>query len=71
MLTIAPIPLEELPYEESHLAGNNAFQCRTCPYQMVLDQRYFERKEFNSKEIEDVLGGEDSWKNVDKTSGMC
>lgn len=45
----------------------NRFECRTCPYQMLLDRRYFERKTFESKAIEDVLGGADSWANVDKT----
>lgn len=34
---------------------------------MILDKRYFERKMMKSKEVEDVLGGADSWKNVDKT----
>lgn len=37
---------------------------------MILDKRYFERKFMKSKEVEDVLGGADSWKNVDKTEGQ-
>lgn len=37
---------------------------------MILDKRYFERKMMKSKEVEDVLGGADSWKNVDKTEGV-
>ena len=37
---------------------------------MFLDKRYFERKEMKSKEVEDVLGGSESWKNVDKTEGV-
>ncbi|KAF2484216.1 DNA-directed RNA polymerase III subunit RPC10 [Neohortaea acidophila] len=49
----------------------NRFECRTCPYQMLLDRRYFERKTFESKAIEDVLGGADSWANVDKTPIQC
>jgi DNA-directed RNA polymerase III subunit RPC11 len=38
---------------------------------MILDKRYFERKMMKSKEVEDVLGGADSWKNVDKTEVNC
>lgn len=36
---------------------------------MILDKRYFERNMMKQKEVEDVLGGADSWKNVDKTEG--
>jgi DNA-directed RNA polymerase III subunit RPC11 len=37
---------------------------------MILDRRYYERKNMETKGAEDVLGGADSWKNVDKTEGM-
>lgn len=36
---------------------------------MILDRRYYERKNMETKGAEDVLGGADSWKNVDKTEG--
>jgi DNA-directed RNA polymerase III subunit RPC11 len=49
--------------------GKNRFECRTCPYQMVLDRRYFERKTMKLKAVEDILGGADSWANVDRTDG--
>lgn len=48
----------------------NRFECRTCPYQMVLDRRYYERKNMKLKDVGDILGGADSWKNVDQTEGM-
>lgn len=67
LLTITPIPADHLPMSEQQFAGMNRFECRTCPYQMILDKRYFERKRMKNKEVEDVLGGADSWKNVDKT----
>lgn len=38
---------------------------------MYLDKRYYERKKMKSKEVEDVLGGAESWKNVDKTEVNC
>ena len=67
MLTITAIPAHQLAPEDAKYAGKNRFECRTCPYQMILDRRYYERKNMQLKEAEDVLGGADSWKNVDKT----
>lgn len=52
------------------MAGRNHFQCRTCPYQMPLAGVFYEKKQMVPKEVEDVLGGADSWKNVDKVPGM-
>lgn len=31
--------------------------------------QYIERTYLKRKEVDDVLGGEDSWKNVDSTQG--
>ncbi|KAK2809840.1 hypothetical protein FQN50_003480 [Emmonsiellopsis sp. PD_5] len=45
--------------------GVNRFECRTCPYQYVLDRTYYERTEMKRKEVADVLGGKDEWKNAD------
>jgi len=62
MLIITKLPLAHLPEaEQAALAGKNRFECRTCPYQMVLDKRYFERKLMPMKAAEDVLGGKDAW----------
>lgn len=69
LLTIAATPADQLPLNEREDAGKNRFQCRTCPYQMMITGRYYERKNMKTKEVEDVLGGADSWKNVDKTQG--
>lgn len=71
-LLITPVPSSQLTPDDAHAnqAGVHRFQCRTCPYQMLLDQPFFERKTFENKGVEEVLGGEDSWRNVDKTEGM-
>lgn len=50
--------------------GQNRLECRTCPYQFLINQRYYERKEMKRKEVEDVMGGKDAWANVDNTDGM-
>lgn len=70
MLIITRIPTTECAPEDLQSAGNHRFECRTCPYQMVLDRRYYERKDFEFKKADSVLGGADSWKNVDKTESM-
>ena len=70
MLTISTLKHHELAPSDQVHAGKNRFECRTCPYQMILDRRYYERKNMETKGAEDVLGGADSWKNVDKTEGM-
>jgi hypothetical protein len=69
MLTISTLKHHELAPSDQVHAGKNRFECRTCPYQMILDRRYYERKNMETKAAEDVLGGADSWKNVDKTEG--
>ena len=71
-LLITPLPAAHLTPDQSrdNQAGTHRFQCRTCPYQMLLDQPFFERKTFSQKGVEEVLGGEGSWRNVDRTEGM-
>ncbi|KAK3723580.1 RNA polymerase III C11 subunit [Vermiconidia calcicola] len=71
MLIITRIPTHECAPEDLASSGQHRFECRTCPYQMVLDRRYYERKDFEFKKADSVLGGADSWKNVDKTEINC
>lgn len=35
-----------------------------------INKQYFERKEFPRKKAEDIIGGADAWKNVDKMDGL-
>ncbi|KAL2043228.1 hypothetical protein N7G274_004288 [Stereocaulon virgatum] len=55
----------------SHPSGQNRLECRTCPYEFLIDKKYYERKEMKRKEVEDVLGGKGAWDNVDKTDAQC
>jgi hypothetical protein len=43
--------------------------CPTCPYKWVIAQRISMRTHLKRKEVDDVLGGKDSWANVDSTDG--
>jgi DNA-directed RNA polymerase subunit M/transcription elongation factor TFIIS len=40
--------------------GVNAFQCRTCPYQFILDKPYYERAYMKKKQRDDVMGEDQS-----------
>lgn len=53
--------------------GNNRFECRTCPYEFAIVEPMvmFHRRRTERKEIDDVLGGQGSWDNVDQTRAQC
>jgi hypothetical protein len=67
MLRVSPVPPGD-PTTEQYV-GQNRFECLTCPYQFVINKRYYERKYLKKKEVEDILGGKGAWDNVDKTEG--
>jgi DNA-directed RNA polymerase III subunit RPC11 len=52
-------------------ADSSAFKCRTCAYTFPVEEgvAYASRVELKRKTVDDVLGGEDAWKNVDSTDG--
>jgi hypothetical protein len=68
MLRVSKVPPGD-PSTEDYV-GQNRFECLTCPYQFVINKRYYERKYMKKKEVEDILGGKGAWDNVDKTEGM-
>ncbi|ONH67142.1 DNA-directed RNA polymerase III subunit RPC10 [Cyberlindnera fabianii] len=52
--------------------GCNCLSCPTCPYEFtVAGAEIFDRKELPRKEIDDVLGGDGAWENVDQTAAQC
>lgn len=63
------LTISKAPPTSRYPAGVNRFECRTCPYQYALDRTYFERKEMKRKEVADVLGGKDEWKNAESMPG--
>lgn len=67
MLRVSKVPPGDPSTEQ--FEGQNRFECMTCPYQFVINKRYYERKMLKKKEVEDILGGKDAWANVDKTKG--
>ncbi|ORY88514.1 putative Rpc11-DNA-directed RNA polymerase III subunit C11 [Leucosporidium creatinivorum] len=51
--------------------GLNKWSCKTCPYEYPIEKAYTERTHLARKEVDDVLGGEDSWANVDSVRVDC
>lgn len=51
--------------------GRNAFTCRTCPYQFVLDQPYYERTYMKKKQKDDILGEGQSDLPINEVPGGC
>lgn len=51
---------------------SNRFQCPTCPYEFRLAGfQMYDKKTLPRKEVDDVLGGEGAWDNVDQTACQC
>ncbi len=55
----------------SNRDDSSSFKCRTCAYNFPVPEgvAYASRVELKRKTVDDVLGGEDAWKNVDSTDG--
>lgn len=49
--------------------GNNKWSCHTCPYEFPIVRQMTTRQHLKRKQVDDVMGGEESWKNVDSTDG--
>lgn len=47
------------------------FFCKTCPYIHTINTVKKYRTKLQRKQIDDVLGGADAWKNVDQTDIQC
>jgi DNA-directed RNA polymerase III subunit RPC11 len=52
-------------------ARGNRFYCLTCPYVHDINQTYRKVVPLQRKKVDDVLGGEEAWKNVDSTEATC
>ncbi|KAG9299185.1 hypothetical protein G9A89_013833 [Geosiphon pyriformis] len=47
------------------------FYCQTCPYNFRIREPIKSETRLKRKEVDDVLGGEEGWKNVDSTDATC
>lgn len=71
MLLFCPQCSNTLTVSRSQSTGTNRLECRTCPYEFVLQagRKFYERRPMKRKEVDDVMGGEGAWDNVDQTDG--
>lgn len=51
--------------------GLQQFFCQACPYIFDIHRKYSSKLELERKQVDDVLGGADAWKNVDSTDSAC
>ncbi|CAM9352481.1 unnamed protein product [Choristocarpus tenellus] len=58
---------------ESGPLGRTRFCCQTCPYihPMERGSKITRKVVLKRKAVDDILGGEDAWANVDKTETTC
>ncbi|PWN37540.1 putative Rpc11-DNA-directed RNA polymerase III subunit C11 [Meira miltonrushii] len=51
--------------------NRNRWECSTCPYQFPIAKQMTTRVKLTRKQVDDIMGGEDAWKNVDSTDAAC
>ncbi|KJE96466.1 hypothetical protein CAOG_06789 [Capsaspora owczarzaki ATCC 30864] len=56
-------------YQDSR--ENVMFRCATCPYVYQVQSMIGNMREMNKKEVDDVMGRESDWDNVDQTDANC
>mmetsp|Transcript_18283 Transcript_18283/g.35780 ORF Transcript_18283/g.35780 Transcript_18283/m.35780 type:complete len:135 (+) Transcript_18283:1371-1775(+) len=47
------------------------FYCQTCPYIHNIHEKLTRRVELKRKKVDDVLGGQEAWKNAQTTTTLC
>jgi DNA-directed RNA polymerase III subunit RPC11 len=50
---------------------SNKFVCLTCPYACTIDQPRTVKTKTTRKVVDDILGGQAAWANVDRTMTVC
>eukprot|EP00270_Netrium_digitus_P001596 TRINITY_DN11769_c0_g1_i1.p2 TRINITY_DN11769_c0_g1~~TRINITY_DN11769_c0_g1_i1.p2 ORF type:complete len:120 (+),score=11.16 TRINITY_DN11769_c0_g1_i1:29-361(+) len=57
--------------EHASMGRDVHFFCQTCPYVYIITLKISKKLQLETKDVDDVLGGEEAWKNVDKTEVGC
>ena len=47
------------------------FRCQTCQYTHEITETFSSVVKTKKKGVDDVLGGDDAWKDVDRTESIC
>ncbi|KAH8112319.1 hypothetical protein DFH11DRAFT_1609203 [Phellopilus nigrolimitatus] len=51
--------------------GFNKWACNTCAYEFPITKQMTSRERLERKAVDDVLGGEATWRDADSTSIAC
>lgn len=70
-MEFCPTCANVLLVEHAETGREVRFFCQTCPYIYVIQQKVTKKLQLPKKEVDDVLGGEEAWKNVDRTEVTC
>ena len=57
--------------EDTVNVGVVQFRCQTCRYMNEITQTFSSLVQTKKKGVDDVLGGDEAWKDVDKTASVC
>ncbi len=61
--------------EDDDDKGGLRLSCKTCPYSYAIRGKFWSKTDVpmmrHKKRVDDVLGGDDAWKNVDTTRSRC
>ena len=68
-MRFCPICSNLLLIEDGHKGMR--FCCPTCPYKYNLDKTFTSKVKLKKKVLDDVLGGDEAWKNVDRAMARC
>jgi len=47
------------------------FYCSTCPYLQPVEARISKKLPLTRKKVDDILGGDKAWENVDQCDAVC
>ncbi|KAL1408528.1 RNA polymerase III C11 subunit [Vanrija albida] len=70
-MLFCPYCANNLTIGDGEESPEKCWVCPTCPYQWVITQQISMRTHLARKQVDDVMGGEDAWKNVDQTEADC
>eukprot|EP00879_Flechtneria_rotunda_P007724 GHRR01008097.1.p1 GENE.GHRR01008097.1~~GHRR01008097.1.p1 ORF type:complete len:110 (+),score=19.69 GHRR01008097.1:640-969(+) len=71
MITYCPTCSNMLLVELSDFTKELRYCCQTCPYIYKINRKISKHAKLKKKQVDDVLGGEEAWKNVQKTDVTC
>ncbi|CAD6568478.1 MAG: RNA polymerase III C11 subunit [Tremellales sp. Tagirdzhanova-0007] len=70
-MLFCPYCSNNLTIGEQEESSDKCWVCPTCPYKWIITKQISMRTHLKRKQVDDVLGGKESWANVDKVQAVC